>query len=704
MVVETQILPFLEWLLGPNWHPGTLWFWLAAAGLAAAVIVLLGLATRQGAAWAPRLAGRLLLAGALLCSAVGGLLIWYGFLAASDVESLSGVRLLVFRVGGFVADGAARPLGADWWSQGALYVWLLMASMLLLAAVAVGWFAAALRSGPLAAVRTVDWGLSIGFLELARISPRRVWGLSRLAVKESIRRRIVVAFAVFILVLLFAGWFLDTGSTDPARLYLGFVLSWTGYLVLLLALFLSAFSLPADISSKTLHTVVTKPVRSSEIVLGRIVGFTIIGTGLLVVMGAVSYLFVVRGLRHEHELDVDVVAQARAAAGKDADTAGVDVVTSQVRKHRHPVHVDPDGTPTLGMANGHWHDIEVEQVDGETVYRIGPARGALLARVPVYGKLRFLDRKGQPAEKGINVGDEWTYRSYIEGGTSGAAIWTFEGITEEKFPEGLPVEMTLGVFRTHKGKIEKGIAGSLSVRNPETGLRRTAAIFTAEELKIDTHFIPRTLTSSIRGERDVDLFQDIVVDGRLEIVLRCLDKQQFYGAAQPDLYLRARDASFELNFVKGYVGIWLQMVLVIGLGVTFSTFLSGPVAMLATAGTLLGGFFSDFMYRLATGQTYGGGPTESLVRLVTQQNVVSEMEPGARTTMAKMMDMVLTPPLWVMSKLLPPFDDFSFAAPVAYGFDISPDMVISSTVRAFGFLFPVFVAGYFFLKTREVAK
>ena len=101
-----------------------------------------GSAARRGSK-----AGVLLLAGALLYSAVGGLLVWYGFLASADVESLSGLRLLVFRVGGFVADGAARPLGADWWSQGALYIWLMMAAMLLLAAVAVGWFAAALRTG-----------------------------------------------------------------------------------------------------------------------------------------------------------------------------------------------------------------------------------------------------------------------------------------------------------------------------------------------------------------------------------------------------------------------------------------------------------------------------------------------------------------------------------------------------------------------------
>ena len=105
------------------------------------------------------------------------------------------------------------------------------------------------------------------------MSPRRVSALAWLAVKESIRRRVVVAFAVFIVVLLFAGWFLDPGSTTRPRLYMSFVLTATSYLVLVLMLFLSVFSLPADLKSRTLHTVVTKPVRASEIVLGRMLGF-----------------------------------------------------------------------------------------------------------------------------------------------------------------------------------------------------------------------------------------------------------------------------------------------------------------------------------------------------------------------------------------------------------------------------------------------
>ena len=86
--------------------------------------------------------------------------------------------------------------------------------------------------------------------DLLSISPRRVLALAWLAVQESLRRRVLVGFGVFLLILLFAGWFLDTKTNDPATLYLSFVLTATTYLVLLMALFLSAFSLPADIKNQ----------------------------------------------------------------------------------------------------------------------------------------------------------------------------------------------------------------------------------------------------------------------------------------------------------------------------------------------------------------------------------------------------------------------------------------------------------------------
>ena len=179
---------------------------------------------------------------------------------------------------------------------------------------------------------------------------------------------------------------------------------------------------------------------------------------------------------------------------------------------------------------------------------------------------------------------------------------------------------------------------------------------------------------------------------------------QNFGAAQADMYLRAGDAPFAWNFAKGYFGIWLQAVLVITLGVTFSTFLSGPVAMIATAGALLGGFFSDFMYRLSTQQTYGGGPFESLRRLVTQEGITAPLEPSFQATVVRVLDQVAELGLRVLALILPDFGRFNFSDRVASGFNIPGDLALIYTCRAFAFLLPVFVAGYLCLRNREVAR
>ena len=626
-----------------------------------------------------------------------------------------------------VLERASATLSFFEWFPTAALSWLVVVGGVCLAALLIGWLATAVRHGPLAAARIVGRVLANAAVDLVSISPRRVWALGWLAVRESIRRRraVAVVFAVFIVVLMFAGWFLDPTSTHPARLYLSFVLTATSYLVLVLALFLSAFSLPSDIKSKTLHTVVTKPVRASEVVLGRILGFAAVGTLLLVVMGAMSYGFVVRWLGHSHELAADNLRVVEQSAGDKPELR--EGFTSRVREHRHKVTVDASDRGSVAMKKGHWHYFSAEQSRGKTAYGIGPAKGMLLARVPIYGTLRFLDRTGKKTDKGVNVGYIWTYRSYIEGGGLATAIWTFDGVTEERFPEeqfpkGLPLEMTIEVFRTYKGYTGDpddipGIPGSLSIRNPKTGkMVDQARTFTAKEFTTDVLYIPRELETS-KGEK-LDLFADLIVDGKLEVRLQCMHEAQYFGAAQADLYLRARDSSFTLNFIKGYVGIWLQMVLIIGFGVLFSTFLSGAVAAIATLGVLVGGLFRSFMFNLAASQlmteenlkeagrekVMGGGPIEAIIRILTHENLITDMEPGLRTTVAQMVDVVLSRGMYVTASILPGFRDYSFADYVAYGFDISSHTNLQSACSALGYLVPLFVAAYLFLKTREVAR
>ena len=238
----------------------------------------------------------------------------------------------------------------------------------------------------------------------------------------------------------------------------------------------------------------------------------------------------------------------------------------------------------------------------------------------------------------------------------------------------------------------------------EASLAEVVVPGSLENLFIAPSRIAMATTAS--EDASLDLFEDLVHDGKVEIWLTCLPRGQLFGAAEPDLYVRAEDASFRVNLAKGYMGIWLQMVLVIAIGVMFSTFLSGPIAVLATAGTLLTALpmVSNFMVELSLGKTYGGGPFESLIRLLTQRNVTSKMPDTMQAAVAKEADMVIEWGLNKISHILPNFADYGFSDHVAYGFDISGGALLTASARGVAFVLPLFIAGYFFLKTREVAR
>ena len=602
------------------------------------------------------------------------------------------------------------------WIGPALLWYLFAGSLVAVLVAAVAWLVQSALYGPLAAGDRVYRGVLSGLVDLSGMSLRRIWALSRLAVQESLRRNVLVVLGIFALIVLFAGWFLDPTSVNPSKLYLGFILAATSLLVCLVTLVLSVFSLPADIRGKAIQTVTTKPVRTGEIVLGRIIGFSIVGTVLLAFMGCVGWAFVVRSVRHGHEITAEDLVEIR---NDDGASTGQEGRTSLDRGHRHRADIATNGTGRTDTVQGHRHTVLPVKSggqagpSGQAMYAIGPAVGLLEARKPLRGTLRFVDREGRPSAKGISVGSEWSYRQYIEGGSLAAAIWTFGGLTEQSFPEGLPLEMIVRVFRTYKGEIERGIAGSVRVRNPSSGLQSDPFYFQAKEYTIDSLKIPRTLatTSADGGTRQIDLFADIVSNGRVEVVLQCLESAQYYGVAQADFYLRAGNGSFAFNYAKSCLGIWFSMLLVTAMGVMFSTFLSGPVALLATLSVVLLGQFREFILRLfesqVTGDTSivpGGGPIESLYRIVTQTSITLDLDPSTTVTAMKTLDTFLLAPMRLGAALFPSLATLGTGDFVAGGFDIPVDLLAAHAAETFGYLLAFFLAGAMCLKAREVAS
>ena len=658
----------------------------------------------------------------------------------------------------------------EWLASNALLFLIVIVAAIILS-VTFGFLVAAFRHGPFEGFYVLAQVIGEAVPDFLKSSPRRIWAIAMLAVKEALRRKVVLAtFAIFALTLLFGGWFMNSNSERPDRIYVNFVMFGTQLLVLMMGMLISSFSLPDDIKNKTIYTIVTKPVRSTEIVIGRLLGFGLLSTALLALMGVLSFVFVSRGLEHTHQIVggtqtleafVPVLGEFSSLDKKRiAENAILEAQTNRKNGHSHRLEVlvdirkpsEPrpenrsnivservleDGTTEYQMvvcstAAGHTHRVFVEGEGESAKITLGPPVGFFRARNPIYcDSILFYDREGEPKTKGINVGNENQRRSYIGGGsprqgTSLAKVeFNFGSFFESSFPnlkkgddgeQIVPLEMDIGVFRSFKDDVEKRVTAGIqfeSVPDNDAGNRFVSDIldFETNEFTVQTLPISRKLVGKVFApdgnlvEQGLyDLFDDFAQNGNLKLTLKCRDYNQYLGVAQPDVYFRPSDAPYAWNFFKGYVGIWCQMIIVIAIGVALSTSLSAPITMLGTIVIIFLGFFSSFVQDLASPTNIGGGPLESFIRVVTQQNMVSDLDTNLFITVVKNVDIGISYLLYGLSFLAPDFSRFSFSNELSAGYSVSNSRLLIALSLTLVFCIGFILLGYFSLKTREIAK
>lgn len=177
-----------------------------------------------------------------------------------------------------------------------LVYWLLTALSIAAIALGVGYVSALVRHrNPFKAASVTLGGMIGGIGEvLILFTPsgmKRTYSMAVLTFKEAIRRRILYVFVLFFVPFLFAGWYLPNSNEGQLIFLVAFVNNAITWLLLPLAAIMVSMSLPNDLKNRTIQTVVTKPVRRTEVVVGRIVGFMGIFTLLLLVMGGVGLVY-----------------------------------------------------------------------------------------------------------------------------------------------------------------------------------------------------------------------------------------------------------------------------------------------------------------------------------------------------------------------------------------------------------------------------
>jgi ABC-type transport system involved in multi-copper enzyme maturation permease subunit len=525
------------------------------------------------------------------------------------------------------------------------------------------------------------------FLDCLRLRWGRVYALAKLSFKEAVRRRVVWVFLSILILYLFpARWFFQEKPEDELKSIIGVTTRGMNVLLVSVGLLLAAFSIPNDIKNLTIHTIVTKPVERFEIVLGRFFGYLGLVTAALLVMTGFGLLLINAG------------------------------------------NVAPEA-----------------------------AEESMKARVARYGDLEFRSKK-QGEFTGIDVGREDVYRRYIAGHpqSSQRAIWSFESLPAGFGKmESVPLEFAFDIYRTTKGEEGAGVQITFEMIthswNPTRRIKdpkNPGSLITMQDAydrdaKDLTNAVPGTdkwkKVDALAEQYGRYMFQNwqifdyhtssIPVPGglfrnaaagtpnsespiqgrpgtaprRLQVQLKCETPSQFVGAAKYDLYFLESEGSFSLNYFKGAIGLWFRLIIALAIAIAISTYLAGVLSFLTAMFLFIGGFFLDFLTEMAKGMNVGGGPLESLARLIKNSTPTGDLDPTPTVRALQMFDGAWRWTFRRVFNVIPDVDQYGLTDYVAQGFSIGPDFLLINLLLVMGYVLPWMVAAYYLMKAREIA-
>jgi hypothetical protein len=286
----------------------------------------------------------------------------------------------------------------------------------------------------------------------------------------------------------------------------------------------------------------------------------------------------------------------------------------------------------------------------------------------------------------------------------------------------VPVQMTFTVYRTTKGRPGEPVYASVQVVHP---FSTEAPMFPGDPqpqpLLLDplasqfrdgaNPLIPELVHSDTFDVKEYytnkwsfPAAMLVGSQGYLTLQVQCLSPTQYLGMAEGDLFIVASQGSFLTNYMKGLAGIWLQAMVLTAIGVWAGTFLSWPVALLITVFFFAAGeIFFPILNQLASGQMVGGGPFESMIRMISHQNQMSELDATLGVILAKSLDAIVVPIMSLLIFIVPNFSAMDLSNLVADGFAIQWTTLGANILLALAYAIPFSIAGYFILKNREVA-
>jgi hypothetical protein len=584
---------------------------------------------------------------------------------------------------------------------------------------------------------------------VSRISFGRIWAIARLSWKEAIRGRVVWVFGIMALVFLFADWFVPYKAENQLRNYVRVVYWSMTPLFLLTAGVLGSFSIPNDVKNNSIHTIVTKPVETFEIVLGRFLGYGAILTIGLFAVSSVSLIYVVRGVNEEATKEsfkarLPVYGKLQFAGTKNqfrGDSVG--------REWTYRSYITGPTRRTKDVARQYaiWDFAEVSDDIADRkepllyefafdIFRLskGDEEGK-----GVYCTFSFTDGSIQPermeAQANI-VKEERDKRSTASGKEIEnfiRAVSAVEGQNQDRNAQARAVQTASDALAESRDERFKAAiqgfgdkyaraANEAERQRLLTGVVDEASyvidraiakefhIYQARSIEVtDYHtqffVVPPGVLKALGADkrRTAD---DAAPPLRVLVSVDFAREAQMVGVAQQDFYLVAHEMPFWQNFLKGIVGMWCTHMLILGVAICLSTYFSSVISFLGTMFLYLTGMNVEYLREIAEKRIDGGGPTQSLIRITSGLPIAAKLDESPTASLVFFVDDLFSWWIGRILNLLPDVSRHDLHQYVANGFDISwlDVLLLDNFLPVAGYLTPWLVLAYYLMKYREIAN
>jgi len=359
---------------------------------------------------------------------------------------------------------------------------------------------------------------------------RSIWAVATNTIKQVLRMKVALVFIILLMVLLpVMGVSMTGDGTLKGRLqtFVSYGLSLTSLLLCLLTIIISIYSLTSDIDQRQIYTVVTKPIRRFQILLGKLLGVILLDVALLVLFSAVIYAITIYTPEFSNAPEAERIQVANEFYTARAGLTPAEVDVSQ-------------------EVNDKYTELE-ESGQLDQVFQ-GMSRGEIIAQLTNQRKL---------AKRAAGVGYQ--------------LLWEFDNVK--------PLDPNENLFIRFKYDV--------AVNPPDLQVYSRWLAGDYRQIKYGTKIETRIYSfdrkDPVRTFREIEVPADAVAkDGYLAVGFLNvhLNNTAVIFPLEDGLEVLYRADTFTGNFIRAVLLILFRLIFLACLGLLASTFLSFPVAIL----------------------------------------------------------------------------------------------------------------------------